>query len=160
MEYRSSNPNTSLATLLLVVLLFCDFSVGINLDLPDEFLPYYFYTYPNVAEECREDPDCPYKVNQEHYIKLLVSFCTNFLFYFLQMHLDKTVCWGYEDNCVGGHIKPYKYSHPICDGDSRGWANSKKEQIESFFTQADFGYIRNFRNSMKMMCQPSSPVCG
>ncbi len=77
------------------------------------------------------------------------------------MHLDKNVCWGYEDKCVVGTegSKMYKYSHPSCKGDHKGWVKSKKEQVETFFNQADFGYIRNFRNTMKMICEPDSLVC-
>jgi len=33
-----------------------------NLDLPPEYLPYYFSNDPQVAKECAQDPECPYKV--------------------------------------------------------------------------------------------------
>lgn len=47
---------------LLFIIILCGQSVGINLDLPGEFLPYYFNAFPDVAKECSEDPQCPYKV--------------------------------------------------------------------------------------------------
>lgn len=73
------------------------------------------------------------------------------------MHLEKNVCWGYQDNCDSK--KMHKYSHPICDGHHKGWVKTKEEQIETFFQQADFGYIRKFRNSMQTICEPDSFVC-
>lgn len=37
---------------------------SVNLDLPSEFLPYYFNLYPVIAKQCEKDPECPYKVSQ------------------------------------------------------------------------------------------------
>ena len=33
-----------------------------NIDLPDSHLKYYFNSFPILAEKCRNDSDCPYKV--------------------------------------------------------------------------------------------------
>jgi len=73
----------------------------------------------------------------------------------MQQHLNQDVCWGYEDECPLG---PRSYSHPICDGDHKGWVKNKEEQLETFYKQADFGYVRSFRNSLRVLCKPESPV--
>jgi hypothetical protein len=33
-----------------------------DIDLPKEHIPFYFKTFPQVAEECRNDESCPFKV--------------------------------------------------------------------------------------------------
>jgi hypothetical protein len=33
-----------------------------DIDLPKEHIPFYFKTFPRVAEECRNDESCPFKV--------------------------------------------------------------------------------------------------
>lgn len=53
-------------------------------------------------------------------------------------------CWGYESDC-----KPDdRYAKSQCSGDHTG---------ETFFTQADFGYIRQQNNEMMVMCDPLFP---
>ena len=34
-----------------------------NINLPENHLKYYFNSFPVIAEECRNDPTCPYKVS-------------------------------------------------------------------------------------------------
>ncbi|XP_059485075.1 EGF domain-specific O-linked N-acetylglucosamine transferase [Neocloeon triangulifer] len=98
-----------------------------SLDLPEEHLPFYFKTFPSVAEECRGDPDCPFK-NQ----------------------LDKKVCWGYEPDCQLENA----FQTPSCPGDHKGWVKSKEAQIKAFYTQADFGYLKEQDKQIKILCEP------
>lgn len=67
-----------------------------------------------------------------------------------QIHLDKNVCWGFEDDCDASR----RYSSPVCDGDHKGWVKTKREQVDTFYKQADFGYIRHYKSSMKVLCKP------
>ncbi|XP_065352579.1 EGF domain-specific O-linked N-acetylglucosamine transferase [Cloeon dipterum] len=98
-----------------------------DIDLPDEHLPYYFKTFPKVAEECREDPECPFKV-----------------------HLDKQVCWGYEPDCQ----RDEAFQTPLCPGSHKGWVKDKEAQINTFYTQADFGFLKEQFKQIKIMCEP------
>ncbi|RZC43143.1 EGF domain-specific O-linked N-acetylglucosamine transferase, partial [Asbolus verrucosus] len=111
--------------LLLVLQTNCDNFSSIN--LPDEHLPYYFTNFPQIATKCESDPDCPYK---------------NFL------HEKK--CWGYEYNCPDSR----RYSSPRCFGDHRGWVKTKADQLNTFYTQADFGFVKQQLREMKLLCEP------
>ncbi|XP_046469795.1 EGF domain-specific O-linked N-acetylglucosamine transferase isoform X1 [Neodiprion pinetum] len=98
-----------------------------NINLPDDQLKFYFNSFPSMTEKCRNDPDCPYKE-----------------------HLDSKVCWGYEDNC-----KPENaYSIPKCPGDHKGWVATKQAQLDTFYTQGDFGYVRDQKREMRILCEP------
>lgn len=112
--------------LVLTVKVFCDKNYSIN--LPGEHIPYYYYSFPIQAKECLEDEFCPYK-----------EFTTN-----------EEKCWGYEHNCTWDK----QYSVPFCPGDHKGWVSSKKAQEITFHTQADFGYIKQQIQEMKIMCEP------
>jgi len=49
--------------LLIFVLCLADSSVPWHLiNLPDEHVPYYFYSRPKLKQICRESADCPYQV--------------------------------------------------------------------------------------------------
>jgi hypothetical protein len=50
-----------------------------EINLPKEHIPYYFNSYPEVAEKCRLDAACPYKVSihLEHievYVSTIMKF--------------------------------------------------------------------------------------
>jgi hypothetical protein len=34
-----------------------------EINLPKEHIPYYFNSYPEIAEKCKLDATCPYKVS-------------------------------------------------------------------------------------------------
>ena len=38
-----------------------------DIDLAESHLKYYFNSFPGVANECRKDPTCPYKVKKIFY---------------------------------------------------------------------------------------------
>lgn len=35
-----------------------------DIDLPTNHMKYYFNSFPSVADKCRNDPLCPYKVRE------------------------------------------------------------------------------------------------
>lgn len=41
---------------------------------------------------------------------------------------------------------------------STGWVQTKKEQIDTFYRQADFGYVKKRRNELEVHCQPEQQV--
>ncbi|XP_063376230.1 EGF domain-specific O-linked N-acetylglucosamine transferase [Cydia fagiglandana] len=102
-----------------------------DLNVPAEHLPYVFNAYPNIAKSCAEDPQCPYKALAE-----------------------MKACWGYEPTCERSNSY---HVRPRCPGDHRGWVKTKEAQYETFFTQADFGYIKEQISELMVMCEPSYP---
>ena len=73
--------------------------------------------------------------------------CISLLF---QPYLDQGLCWGYEEDCP-----VFKsYLAPECDGESKGWASTKMEQLEMYYEQADFGYIKKRMKTMFDLCSP------
>ncbi|XP_043506488.1 EGF domain-specific O-linked N-acetylglucosamine transferase isoform X2 [Frieseomelitta varia] len=114
-------------TIILVFTVIATCSNYTNIDLPSDHIKYYFNSFPTVAEECRNNTACPYKDS-----------------------LDTKACWGYEPDC-----KPENsFSIPQCPGDHRGWVTTKKAQIETFYAQGDFGYVRDQRKEMSIFCEP------
>lgn len=103
-----------------------------SINLPDIHIPYYFSMFPNVAEECSQDPECPYKE---------------------YLNDTSNKCWGYEYNCKWKD----QYLIPSCPGDHKGWVKSKSDQEHTFYTQADFGYIGQQLREMRVMCEPLFP---
>ncbi|VVC29792.1 Hypothetical protein CINCED_3A019085 [Cinara cedri] len=65
---------------------------------------------------------------------------------------NESHCWGYESNCD----KRYRYSDPICPGSETGGMQTRKDQIDMFFNQGDFGYIKHQREEISYICEPSS----
>nr|XP_018910304.1 PREDICTED: EGF domain-specific O-linked N-acetylglucosamine transferase isoform X1 [Bemisia tabaci] len=99
-----------------------------TLNLSPEHVPYYLHQFPKVAELCSTSDSCPFKDA-----------------------VGKQLCWGYEDTCV----KDQQFSTPVCKGSHKGWVKSKEEQIESFYNQGDFGYVKEQRKEMKVLCDAS-----
>lgn len=64
--------------------------------------------------------------------------------------MGKPGCWGYEPTCD----EKDAYSTPVCPGDHKGWVKSKKDQINTFYAQADFGYIRDQIKELMVICEP------
>ena len=62
----------SAAPLALYMCLVVQWGAGANfseINLPPEHIPYYFNSYSQVAEQCRLDNSCPYKVSSVVYFK-------------------------------------------------------------------------------------------
>lgn len=112
-----------------------------TLNLPENHLSQYFNKFPELRDACRKDKSCK-------------------LYEFLNSkNYDKNACWGYEKSC-----NPEKYRINECNGNHTGYVESKKSQLDVFFAQADFGYVREQINEMTVMCEPlfltdSSLVC-
>lgn len=73
----------------------------------------------------------------------------------LELKNVKTACWGYEHqslNCTQNDL----YLIPECDGDSKGWARNQVEQLKIFYEQADFGYVKERKKELKMICHPQN----
>lgn len=113
---------------VLLLQVLCDNYSTIN--LPEEHLPYYFANFPKIAEKCLNDDDCPYK-----------------------SHLNKSKCWGYEYDCKWDE----QYLVPACPGDHKGWVKTKFAQQTTFYTQADFGYVKQQLREMQILCEPLFP---
>lgn len=116
---------SNVAVLFYVVRVYSDNFSRIN--LPHEHLPYYFSNFPKIREKCRNDEECPYKD-----------------------YLSEEKCWGYEYNCPWSK----QYSTPACPGDHMGWVKTKLDQQKTFYTQADFGFVKQQLNELKVLCEP------
>nr|CAG4636842.1 EOG090X02IK [Ceriodaphnia reticulata]SVE72818.1 EOG090X02IK [Ceriodaphnia reticulata] len=66
--------------------------------------------------------------------------------------LDTNLCWGYETDCPNY----LGYSNANCPGDHKGWVNSKPQQLQTFFNQADFGFVKQQIQTKTVMCEPSA----
>ncbi|XP_060518881.1 EGF domain-specific O-linked N-acetylglucosamine transferase [Cylas formicarius] len=116
--------------LCLLLSVYQNFVISDNfsyINLPEEHLPYYFTSFPDIAKKCRLDPTCPYT-----------------------QYLDKTRFWGYHLSHKWGS----QYSKPDCPGDHKGWVKTKFEQKNTFYTQGDFGYIKQQLKELKILCKP------
>lgn len=116
---------------LIYLILYCLSAINCDklksINLPEDLLPYYFNQFPSIPKECQKDDNCPYK-----------------------KHIGSKKCWGYESNCSRSN----QYSLPRCPGDHRGWVKSKFDQQNTFFYQADFGYVKQQIEEMKLYCEP------
>ncbi|XP_013181020.1 PREDICTED: EGF domain-specific O-linked N-acetylglucosamine transferase [Papilio xuthus] len=100
-----------------------------DINVPPEHMGYIFNLFPSLAESCKVDSNCVYKNIIEH-----------------------KSCWGYEPGCnknVSYHVRPR------CPGDHRGWVKTKKAQYDTFYTQADFGYVKDQIEELQVMCEAS-----
>nr|CAG4645397.1 EOG090X02IK [Lynceus sp. MCZ IZ 141354] len=100
-----------------------------KINLPDSHMTRYLNAFPEEAKKCQ---------NSSHCISKNI--------------IGTGLCWGYEQNCPS-HLS---YSQPVCNGDHRGWVQTKEAQVESFYKQADFGYVKDHINGMKVICQPET----
>lgn len=101
--------------LYAVNLIKCDNYSFIN--LPQTHLSYYFNNYPKIRDDCLASADCIHR-------KFLESD-----------DYKKDLCWGYEDDCKNDK----RFSKHRCPGDVLAHVKSKNEQLDAFYTQADFG---------------------
>jgi len=102
-----------------------------SINIPKSHITRHLNTFYDEAEKCQDDVECSFK-----------------------NILNTKLCWGYEPDCPP-HLG---YSNAKCPGDHKGWVNTKSQQLQTFFDQADFGYVRKQRESKKMLCQPLDKV--
>jgi len=53
---------------LVLVIVNCQWGLAVNftdINLPEEHMPYYFNSYHDIAEKCKLDAACPYKVSTD-----------------------------------------------------------------------------------------------
>ncbi|XP_050077488.1 EGF domain-specific O-linked N-acetylglucosamine transferase [Anopheles maculipalpis] len=115
----------------------CDRYEYIN--LPKAHLPLYFRRFPALEKQCVEDENCPYRT-----IIASQSY---------QNRKDAAACWGYEEDCT----ERIRYVNHTCPGSHVGYVKSKKAQLDTFYSQADFGFVRDQIRETRIMCEPQFP---
>lgn len=73
-----------------------------------------------------------------------------YIFFWIQDKLNTKDCWGYESSCKSKN----SFSIPHCPGEHKGWVATKNAQLETFYAQGDFGYVRDQRREMMILCEP------
>ncbi|KAM4652891.1 EGF domain-specific O-linked N-acetylglucosamine transferase isoform 2-T2 [Discoglossus pictus] len=69
-------------------------------------------------------------------------------------HLNNlALCWGYETSCR----TEQRFSSPVCDQVDFGWARTLKDAERVFWTQADFGYVKERKDETQILCEPQEP---
>lgn len=46
----------------------------------------------------------------------------------------------------------------MCPGPGTSWAPTKRDQIDAFYDQGDFGYVKQQREEITYMCEPINQV--
>lgn len=59
-------------------------------------------------------------------------------------------CWGHEHHCT----PEARFQTPNCPGEHTGWVQSKEAQVQTFYYQADFGYIQQQLAELTPQCVP------
>ncbi|XP_053147119.1 EGF domain-specific O-linked N-acetylglucosamine transferase isoform X2 [Hemicordylus capensis] len=101
-----------------------------NINLPEEHIPYFLRNNQHIVAACKQDLQCPYK----KYLKKLKA------------------CWGYEKSCKAEH----RFGYPACSYAEIGWASTIEEAQLVFWKQADFGYVKERMNEVKIHCKPQA----
>ncbi|XP_059615447.1 EGF domain-specific O-linked N-acetylglucosamine transferase [Phlebotomus argentipes] len=60
-------------------------------------------------------------------------------------------CWGYEDDC---DRENHAFSQPECPGEHSTYVKDKATQRSTFFSQADFGFVRQQIREQSVICEP------
>lgn len=68
----------------------------------------------------------------------------------LTLTADDQLRWGYELDSSGSGRR---YSQPKCPGSHVGYVKDKDSQLSAFYTQADFGYVRQQIFGLRVMCE-------
>ncbi|XP_037959922.1 EGF domain-specific O-linked N-acetylglucosamine transferase [Teleopsis dalmanni] len=104
-------------------------------DLPYEHLKRYLNTFTELKAYCQQSANhCQLPEN----VSLSV------------VDGRSTACWGHEVGCSATD----RFQTPICPGDHTGWVRSKSAQVETFYYQTDFGYIKQQIEELSVMCEP------
>ncbi|XP_065916523.1 EGF domain-specific O-linked N-acetylglucosamine transferase-like isoform X2 [Dysidea avara] len=64
----------------------------------------------------------------------------------------ENVCWGYEKHCNTSN----RLFFPVCSEPARPWAPSMEAKHDLFWTQADFGYVKDIVDSTMKLCKPKN----
>ncbi|KAL7042836.1 hypothetical protein ACKWTF_001303 [Chironomus riparius] len=126
--------------LLIILILFLksalsevinEFNDGIvDIDLPKNHLSQYFNNLRRFTKKLNETSHGFYKdyLSSEEY--------------------DRELCWGYEYGC-----KKPQFIHK-CPGNHSGYVKDKETQLDVFYSQADFGYVKQQLRELKVYCEP------
>uniref|UniRef100_A0A182IUV3 EGF domain-specific O-linked N-acetylglucosamine transferase n=1 Tax=Anopheles atroparvus TaxID=41427 RepID=A0A182IUV3_ANOAO len=107
------------------------------INLPKAHLPMYFRRFPALEKQCAADENCPYRT-------VIASS---------SYQSQKDACWGYEDACT----EKGRFSNHSCPGSHVGYVKSKQAQLDTFYSQADFGFVRDQIRETRIMCEPQFP---
>lgn len=109
------------------------------INLPRSHLALYFRRFPQLEQKCLEDEKCEYRsvLSSESY----------------RAAKNASVCWGYEEDCKA----EARYSKPRCPGSYQGYVKTKEAQLETFYAQADLGFLRDQIRETRIMCEPTFP---
>ncbi|XP_071083441.1 EGF domain-specific O-linked N-acetylglucosamine transferase-like [Haliotis cracherodii] len=105
-----------------------------DLRLPPEHVPYFFGNNPHMKQRCQDEDTCPYKSS-----------------------LEVRRCWGYEVRCQVGE----RMSTPQCTEDGsqkprRGEHSAVEKNTDTFWRQADFGYVKERKTNLRIYCTPQA----
>lgn len=99
-------------------------------NLPKEHLSLYYNTFPETKIGCLRDKNCVNRI-------------------FLRSdEYDSEACWGFEKNCEQANA----FQRPECH---RG-SEQKEDPVETFYDQADFGYVRKQEKELESYCKPKN----
>lgn len=105
------------------------------LDLPDNHLPYHLHGHPDaIAYVCASDAQCEQQLTEDLNNRTATT----------------PSCWGYELGCQRAH----RYAPPaVCSTD--GFSElAGQRKADTFYDQADFGYIREQVRELITICEP------
>ncbi|VTJ92012.1 Hypothetical predicted protein, partial [Marmota monax] len=95
--------------------------------LHQEHIPRFLHNNRHIATLCKKDAHCP-----------------------LKEHLENlNYCWGYEKSCQ----PEFRFGYPVC---SLGWMDSVEAAQDLFWKQADFGFVRERLEEVRVLCRPES----
>nr|XP_027787730.1 EGF domain-specific O-linked N-acetylglucosamine transferase [Marmota flaviventris]XP_027787731.1 EGF domain-specific O-linked N-acetylglucosamine transferase [Marmota flaviventris]XP_027787732.1 EGF domain-specific O-linked N-acetylglucosamine transferase [Marmota flaviventris] len=98
-----------------------------SLRLHQEHIPRFLHNNRHIATLCKKDAHCP-----------------------LKEHLENlNYCWGYEKSCQ----PEFRFGYPVC---SLGWMDSVEAAQDLFWKQADFGFVRERLEEVRVLCRPES----
>lgn len=107
-------------------------------DLPLEHLTRYLNTFPKQKAACEQHHGCS---------ELYLMNSTNG-----QLATDiANACWGHEVHCTAAN----RFQTPVCVGPAAGRIQNKEIQVETFYSQADFGYVKRQINDLRVICEPT-----
>ena len=63
---------------------------------------------------------------------------------------EASLCWGYEKDCT----EETRLFVPRCEEPAKPWSKTMEEKHDTFWTQGDFGYVKQEIDSMMQLCYP------
>ena len=63
---------------------------------------------------------------------------------------EASLCWGYEKDCT----EETRLFVPRCEEPAKPWSKTMEEKHDTFWTQGDFGYVKQEIDSIMQLCYP------